>query len=102
MAGSGDLQQLDAVIDLQRGVLEPEAVAQQLRHLAASLVTVGTRQPTSTCADSAGKPLVISHTCRSCTSTTPVWATSASPIACGSRPSGAASRKIRPEAFTSA
>ena len=27
--------------------------------------------PTSTCADSAGKPLVISHTCRSCTSTTP-------------------------------
>ena len=37
-----------------------------------------------------------SHTCRSWTSTTPACATSASPIACGSSPSGAASRKIAP------
>ena len=57
---------------------------------------------TSTCADSAGKPLETSQTCRSWTSTTPGSATSARPTCSGSRSAGAASRKIRAEARTSA
>ena len=52
---------------------------------------------TSTCADSAGSPEVISQMCRSCTSTTPATAARSAPIRSGSTPRGAASRKIRPD-----
>ena len=43
---------------------------------------------TTTCADSAGKPDVTSHTWRSWTSTTPGWAARSRPIASGSMPLG--------------
>lgn len=52
---------------------------------------------TRTCADAAGSPEVISQMCRSWTSTTCGRPTRAAPTAPGSIPTGAASRKIRPD-----
>ena len=51
--------------------------------------------------DSAAKPEVTSHTCRSCTSTTPGWAARALPISSGSTPAGAASMNTRPDSLSS-
>ena len=89
---AGDVEQAAAglVLDLERGVLEPEALGQQQLQLGAARVAVGSGG-TSTCAESAGKPDVTSQTWRSCTSRTPGCAASAWPIASGSRPRGAAS-----------
>ena len=57
------------VVDLQRRVLDPEAVVQHdsSRSMRAAVAVV-LDAPTSTCADSAGKPEVTSQTCRSWTS----------------------------------
>ena len=56
---------------------------------------------TSTCAEAAGRPAVISQMCRSWTSQTSGRAAIATPTAAGDSPAGAASRKIRPESLTS-
>ena len=56
---------------------------------------------TSTCAEAAGRPEVISQICRSWTSHTSGRAAIAAPTAAGDRPAGAASRKIRPESLIS-
>ena len=52
---------------------------------------------TSTCADAAGIPDVISQMCRSWTSATCGRAAMAAPMSAGVTPTGAASRKTRPE-----
>src|SRR5271166_4365921 len=86
-----DLQQLTAlVIDLEGRVVQAEALVQHPSSWRRAAWQLRSAE-TSTWADRAGKPLVTSHTCRSWTTVTPGWATSASPIARGSRPSGAAS-----------
>ncbi len=56
---------------------------------------------TSTCAEAAGRPEVISQICRSWTSQTSGRPAIAAPTAAGDRPAGAASRKIRPESLIS-
>jgi hypothetical protein len=56
---------------------------------------------TSTCAEAAGIPEVISQMCRSWTSQTSGRPAMAAPTAAGDRPAGAASRKIRPESLIS-
>ena len=90
------------VVDLERRVAAmPKRSSEQLLELAAQLVAVVARAPTTTWADSAGNPEVTSQTCRSWTSTTPGWAASAWPIWSGSRPAGAASMNTRPDAFSS-
>ncbi|SKS41562.1 Uncharacterised protein [Mycobacteroides abscessus subsp. abscessus] len=51
-------------------------------------------------ADSAGWPEVICQMWRSCTSATACTAASSAPMVPGSRPTGAASKKIRPDSRT--
>ena len=82
------------VVDLQRRVVDPEARPASSGSSSRRRPWQSSPAPTSTCAESAGKPEVIVQTCRSWTLTTPGARTIASSTSFASIPRGAASSRI--------